>query len=79
MTSTRDELDDLLDGLQRGLGDILGCHPDPDGADFWIAFCAHSVAIENKAAPEDRGHVRARLDAILVENGLGDAVGKTAS
>jgi hypothetical protein len=60
----------MLDGLQRGLSEILGCHPDPDGGDFWMAFAERSVAIEGRAGPEDRAHVRARLDSILGAEGV---------
>jgi hypothetical protein len=55
MPSRRSELDDMLDGLQRGLSDILGIHPEPGRSSLHEAKTGHG----------DLAHVRARLDSIL--------------
>lgn len=68
MPSSRSELDAMLDELGRDLRMVVMDATDQD--DVWTAFATQADAIEAKAGAADLAHVRARMDAILAENGI---------
>lgn len=68
MAKTREELDSILDELERELPGLLKDSDDQD--DFWMAFAALSDAIEDDAVPADLDYVRSRIDGMLGAHGL---------
>ncbi len=70
---TRDELDARLDVLQ----DQLPALATDEDADFdLLTFQQQAEAIAGDAAPDDVGHVRARIDDMLCTAGLLPARGE---
>ena len=67
MAKTRDEIDSILDELERELPELLKDADDQD--DFWLAFVGLSDAIEDDAAPADLQYVRGRIDRMLAGPG----------
>lgn len=70
MATTRQDLERMLDRLEDDLPKLMIRYPDADGADFWVAFAARSVAIEGEAHGDDVQSIRERLDRMLNSRGL---------
>ncbi len=68
MIRTRAELDSMLDELERDLAILILNAADHES--LWTAFAAQAETISASAAPADRDHVRARVDAILRAQGI---------
>ncbi|HEY2346963.1 MAG TPA: hypothetical protein VGH80_13980 [Xanthomonadaceae bacterium] len=68
MRKSRDELDSMLDELERDLAMLVLNEADHD--DLWAAFAGQADAIEASAGGEDLAHVKARMDAILRAQGI---------
>lgn len=68
MSSTRAELDGMLDELDRDLAMLV--LNEADHEDLWAAFAAQADAICAKAGPADIAHVKLRMDAILRAQGI---------
>lgn len=68
MTKSRNELDTMLDELDRDLQMLIMNHADHD--DLWIVFAAQADAIEDSAGADDLLHVRSRTSSILASQGI---------
>ena len=68
MTRSREELDSMLDELERDLAMLVLNEADHD--DLWAAFAGQADAIEAGAGADDLAHVKARMDAILRAQGI---------
>ena len=68
VTTTRSELDSILDELERELPLLMQDTDDPE--DFLMAFTALSDAIEDTVDPEDLPYVRKRIDGMLAKHGV---------
>ncbi len=68
MTKSRNELDSMLDELDRDLQMLLMNHADHD--DLWTVFAAQADAIEASAGADDLAFVRFRTNAILATQGI---------
>ena len=68
MSRNRAELDSMLDELERDLAMLVLNEADHD--DLWAAFAGQADAICAQAGPDDLGHVKARMDAILRGQGI---------
>ena len=68
MTKSLNELDTMLDELDRDLQMLIMNNADHD--DLWAVFAAQADAIEASAAAGDLQHVRARTSNILASQGI---------
>ena len=68
MRKSRDELDAMLDELERDLAMLVLNEADHD--DLWAAFAGQADAIEASAGEADLPHVKARMDSILQAQGI---------
>lgn len=72
--STRAQLDEELDGLAGMLPPWLGTVRRE--VLFWPQFDALAQRILDHAGERDKPHVRQRLDAMLIENGMDRHAGR---
>lgn len=68
MTKSRAQLDDMLDELDRDLQMLV--MNDSGADDLWKVFAQQADAIVSRADADDIAHVRNRMDAILVAQGI---------
>ena len=68
MASTRSELDNMLDELERDLQMLMMNSADSD--DVLGAFAGQAERIEASAGSGDSAHVRARIKTILGSQGI---------
>jgi hypothetical protein len=68
MASTRNELDSMLDELERDLQMLMMNSADSD--DVLGAFAGQADRIEASAGTQDAAHVRERIKAILGTHGI---------
>jgi hypothetical protein len=68
MAKSREELDSLLDELERDLTMLM--MDDTDHAGVWEVFAGQADAIEASAGAADVAHVRARTNRILGAQGI---------
>jgi hypothetical protein len=68
MTTSRAELDALLDDLQDALPKMIA--ENPDDGDFWSEFAGQAEVIEDRASAADCDHVGGRINAMLAKHGL---------
>jgi len=72
MASTRSELDNMLDELERDLQMLTMNSADSD--DVLGAFAGQAERIEASAGPEDAAHVRERIKTILGSQGITESI-----
>ena len=77
MAKTRMELDAMLDELDRDLQMLVMNETGAD--DLWQVFAGQADAIEASAGSDDIAHVRGRMNAILVAQGIVRADGQPGS